>query len=224
MEYTIVRSDRRTVCIQLTKEGNVVVRAPRRCGRDYIERFVRSKSDWIVAHRQEILDRNARRDAFFLKTGEVISVCGQRLTVEIQPEGRPGIEGRRLVLTTGDMVQAGTEILRLCRTYGGPWLQTRLDNWADAMGIDYQALKLSAARSRWGSCSRDGVIRISVYLLLAPEKTIDYVLVHELAHRRHFDHSRAFWSLVQETMPDYQVQRQVLRRLQAEPLMQSLVK
>ena len=59
--------------------------------------------------------------------------------------------------------------------------QGAADAWAEEMGITYGELKCSSAASRWGSCSRDGVIRISVYLLLAPERAIDYVLIHELA-------------------------------------------
>ena len=84
------------------------------------------------------------------------------------------------------------------------------------MGISYRELKMSTAASRWGSCSRDGVIRISVYLLFAPEKAIDYVLIHELAHRKVFNHSAAFWSVVEAYMPDWKRQRQTLKELAQE--------
>ena len=81
------------------------------------------------------------------------------------------------------------------------------------MGISYRQLKLSTAASRWGSCSRDGVIRISAYLLFAPAEAIDYVLIHELSHRRVFNHSAAFWDVVETYMPDWRHWRQVLRDL-----------
>ncbi len=222
MSYTLIRSDRRTISLQLTREGRVVVRAPRRCSRSDIDEFVESKSDWIERHRRELLALNARRESFALAHGDVISLCGEQLRVELRPGRRPALVPGRLILPTGDMAAVREDILRLSRSHKRFWLQSRLDHWAGVMGIDYRELRMSSARCRWGSCSADGVIRISVFLLFAPERAIDYVLVHELAHRRHFDHGPAFWALVEQYMPDYDQQRQTLRRFQREPLVQSL--
>ena len=110
--------------------------------------------------------------------------------------------------------------MKLLSRTAQPWLKDRLDHWAAVMGIDYRELKSSTAATRWGSCTRDGVIRISAYLLMAPEKDIDYVLVHELAHRRVFAHNRAFWTLVEQYLPDWRDRRadlkQVEQRLRAQ--------
>ncbi len=224
MDYAVVRSKRKTICIQLTKEGNVVVRVPQRCANAYIEQFVRSHTDWILSHQKKLIDQSARRDAFVLKTGDSILLCGKPLILDIQPDKRPAITGDRLVLPAQEMDLSREAILKLSRERGECWLPERLDYWACMMGVTYQGLKISTARRRWGSCSREGIIRISVYLLFAPEKAIDYVLIHELAHRRHFNHSQAFWTVVAETMPDYKTQRKVLRCFQEEAFLQSLAK
>ncbi len=73
----------------------------------------------------------------------------------------------------------------------------RLDCWAGCMGVSYGDLKMSSAVRRWDSCSYSGTIRISWYLLFVPERAIDYVQIQELAHRREFDHSGAFWFIVE---------------------------
>ena len=222
MDYTVIRSDRKTVCIQLTRTGDVVVRAPRRCSNAYIQSFLEDHQDWIRRHRAQLLDRNASRDGFSLTEGMELTLCGEPFRVHIVPGLKPRLFHGQLILPDRDMDRVRKDILHLSKTYSLPWIRDRLDLWGTRMGISYQELKLSTARSRWGSCSADGVIRISVFLLFAPERAIDYVLVHELAHRRHFDHSPAFWRVVESAVPDYQDQRAVLRQYQQEPFLQSL--
>ena len=221
-EYQVIRSRRKTISLQLDRSGNVVVRAPLRCGEEYIDSFVRDHEDWIQVHRARLLEKNRRREDFSLSEGEPVSICGQTYTVHLVPGLKARIWKDQLILSDGNMDAAGEKILALARAQGKPWLRQRLDQWAEQMGIDYRDLKLSSARTRWGSCTRDGVIRISVWLLFAPERAIDYVLVHELCHRRHFDHSREFWALVARYMPDYPAQKKTLRAFQEEPFLQSL--
>ncbi len=79
------------------------------------------------------------------------------------------------------------------------------------MGLKIQSLKLSSAKMKWGSCSRDGNIRLTWRLIMAPPEIIDYVIVHELAHIRHHNHSQDFWSLVESFLPDYKVHRKWLK-------------
>ena len=222
MEYEIIRSRRKTLCLQLGEAGNVIVRAPQRCPRWYIDSFVQSKEHWILSHQAALQTRQTRRDTFSLSDGYQFSFCGESVTVQIMSGAKPILKDRVLILPEGGMEQCREYVISLLMTNGLPWLQMRLDAWSSRMGISYRTLKLSKARTRWGSCSRDGVIRISIWLLLAPVRAIDYVLVHELSHRRQFDHSPAFWAIVQQAMPDYRDQKQLLRRFQQEPLVQSL--
>jgi hypothetical protein len=95
-------------------------------------------------------------------------------------------------------------------------VRQRLDDWAKIMGISYGKVSLSGAIRRWGSCSYQGDIRISWMLLFASREAIDYVLVHELAHRREFNHSARFWAIVETYLPDWRQRRQELRQLQAQ--------
>ena len=222
MEYTVVRSSRKTLCIQLGRDGSVIVRAPRRCPGWYIQEFVNSKAGWVRTHQAVARARAEARQGYCLREGETVSICGEPFQVHLVPGLKARLHGGQMILSDGDMDRQRQAILRLAGEYGYPRLQTRLDHWAGVMGIDYQTLKRSSARTRWGSCSSDGVIRISVWLLFAPEADIDYVLVHELAHRRHFDHSPAFWALVAQVLPDYGARKRSLRAFQNTAFLQSL--
>ena len=222
--YRLIRSRRKTVALRLTAQGEVVVRAPMRCPRDYIDRFVLDHERWIRTHQETLRVRAEDRDAFLLTEGYPVSLCGETFPVGIVPGERVSIQNGTLILPAGDMDRIREDLLKLAKAHCLPLMEARLDRWARDMGVTYGELKLSNARTRWGSCSRNGVIRLSVWLLFAPDRAIDYVAVHELAHRRHFDHSPAFWAEVAKVMPDYDDQRKVLRRFQTEPFLQSLAK
>ena len=88
-------------------------------------------------------------------------------------------------------------------------LQT--ERYAAAMGLRYQSVAISSAKTRWGTCSSDGKIRYTYRLLFAPREVIDYVIVHELAHLKHMNHGKGFWALVESYIPDYKKRRKWLK-------------
>ena len=87
----------------------------------------------------------------------------------------------------------------------------RVDYYADCMGIDYGSISMRNQKSRWGSCSSVGNLNYNWKLVLMPPGVLDYVVVHELAHRREMNHSAAFWKVVATWMPDYKKYRKWLR-------------
>ena len=85
------------------------------------------------------------------------------------------------------------------------------EGWAKKMGVSFQSVSLSSAKTRWGTCSEDNKIRYAYRLLYAPRAVVEYVVVHELAHTRHKDHGKAFWGLVERYVPDYKARRKWLK-------------
>ena len=93
----------------------------------------------------------------------------------------------------------------------GPILES-LRAFAPQMGVTYGRVTIRCQKSRWGSCSSAGNLNFNCLLALAPREVLDYVVVHELAHRLHMDHSAAFWQEVEKVLPDYRVCRDWLRQ------------
>jgi len=87
-------------------------------------------------------------------------------------------------------------------------------HFAEQMGLNHGSVKVNSARTRWGSCNRNGDINFTYRLLFAPEELIDYVVVHELAHTKEMNHSERFWRIVEQTMPDYKARRKKLKEFQ----------
>ena len=89
----------------------------------------------------------------------------------------------------------------------------RLAHYVPQLGVPPPPLRLSAARTRWGSCSHRGGISLNWRLILMPLPVVDYVVAHELAHLKEMNHSPGFWSVVQQLCPDWRARRLELRQL-----------
>jgi hypothetical protein len=218
ISYELVRSNRKTLAMEITPEGKLLVRAPKRCSKGYIDAFVESKSDWVEKHLPQVQAQVRQRENFYLKTGDTLSFCGAPLRVVVNHVNMARLDLARREITLPDVpvIELRSTVEKLYRRGGLGFIQTRLAYWAQLMGISYGKVTLSGAIRRWGSCSYQGDIRISWMLLFASSEAIDYVLVHELAHRREFNHSARFWAVVETYLPDWRQRRQELRQLQAQ--------
>lgn len=97
-------------------------------------------------------------------------------------------------------------------------LPERISFWADKTGLHPKKVSISNAKKQWGSCTRQGAIRLSWRLICLPAAALDYVIVHELVHLRHFDHSSAFWTDVQTIYPETPSVRRYLKTVRAADL------
>ena len=97
------------------------------------------------------------------------------------------------------------------QTEGAAIFQQKIAGWADRMNVTYGRVTIRDQKTRWGSCSSRGNLNFNWRLLLMPEDVMDYVVVHELAHRREMNHSAAFWNIVETYLPDYRIRRQWLK-------------
>ena len=168
ISYRLIRSDRKTIAIQITPAGEVLVRCPRRFPAREAEAFVESKRDWIEAHLAKIAERPA--------------------VPALSPE-----EVRTLAR------QAAEDIPK------------RVARFAPLVGVGYSRITLRSQRSRWGSCRAKANLNFNCLLMLCPEGVRDYVVIHELCHRKELNHSARFWAEVEKICPDYTRHRKWLK-------------
>lgn len=162
--YTVIRSRRRTLAIQVCN-GEVTVRAPYFVTNDAIRRAVEEKAAWI----EKALAKN--------------------------PPVTPPTD----------------EQIAAWRAAAREYLPGRVAYYAALMGVSPTSVKVNAARRRWGSCSAAGHLNFSCRLMAYPPAVIDCVVVHELAHLRHPDHSKRFYDFVLSVMPDYRQRAALLK-------------
>lgn len=171
IEYTLIRSSRRTLALEITRDLQVIVRAPLRCPQREIDRFVDSRRDWIA---DKLALQQRRADA--------------RAAMEATPEQEVILRRRAAEL-----------------------IPQRVAYYAPLMGVTPTGIKITSARTRFGSCSGKNSLCFSWRLMLYPPAAVDYVVVHELAHIRHHNHSREFWDFVESVMPDYPARQSLLK-------------
>jgi len=128
---------------------------------------------------------------------------GQQLIVSL-PEGSS--------LNDSDVVRAVRDaIIAALRVEAKSYLPKRLSFLANKYGFSYKKVRFSHASGRWGSCTSEGTISLNIALMKLPFEQIDYVILHELAHTRHMNHSPEFWSVVSESDPNYKDHRRALK-------------
>jgi predicted metal-dependent hydrolase len=211
----------RGISLRVTLAGAVEVVAPRRYSPRTIARVLRSETEWIASAQAAVAAR--RRALPPLPTWELpqeilLPGMGARWIVVAKPlESRSVrvLSERPDVLVVAGPVANLTNCRRALRMWllrqGQVYLPSRLAAVSHGCGLPYARSTVRMARSRWGSCSRGGVISLSARLLLLPSSLVDYVLVHELCHTREPNHSPAFWRLVARYCPTYPIRRKELR-------------
>ncbi len=170
-DYTVIRTSRKTMALEITADCRVVVRAPLRTTDGAVAAFVAAHEGWLKKHLPRMQQRQAKRTAR-----------------QVTPEQEQAL--RRLAAQV---------------------IPGRVAHYSRLMGLVPTAVKITGAQKRFGSCSGRNSLCFSWRLMQYPPEAIDYVVVHELAHIRHHNHSAAFYGLIAQYMPDYPARQALLR-------------
>lgn len=208
--YILVRSDRRTLSLAVEKNGDLVARAPRRMPKADIEAFIAKKSRWIL--QKQALQRARNASVPSLADGAILPFLGGSLTLRLA-DVPVAVEDRgTLLLPRQSPPHQALRIWLLNQAKA--LLQPLAARQGEAMGLQPNAFRFSVPRTRWGSMNSSGTMMLNAALLLCPPSLAEYVIVHELAHLRHPNHSSAFWALVERWAPDYREKRHWLKQHQ----------
>lgn len=206
LKPVIIRSRRKTLSLIIMPDGQIVVRAPLHTPDQLIEAVIIEKRDWIHKKQQSFLERNARqRPIHQYLEGEEFLYLGSAYSLHWVDRSSPRLtlEDRRFCLSLDASKQARDIFMDWYRTQAREVFTMRAAEYGKIMGLQHKALRISSARTRWGSCSSLGTLSFTWRLVLAPLPIIDYVVVHELAHLKEANHSKRFWQIVKSILPDY---------------------
>lgn len=207
LSYALKRSARRrSVGLRIGGDG-LTVTLPARAPLAEAERVIRLKADWILRHLQAPKPQAAQ-----LAAGSTILWQGQPRTL-LAGASRARLEADTLALAAPDEPDALAQALtRFCQRAARPYFLQRVEVWQQRMDLHPRRVLLSSARTRWGSCTSAGDVRLSWRLMQAPPEVIDYVIIHELAHLAEMNHSPRFWAIVAAACPGWKLQRDWLKQ------------
>ena len=209
----IVRSKRKTFSIEVERDGSLVVRAPMKASMKSITGMVRTKSRWIARKQHQALEKYGSIAPKRFVKGERFLYLGNPYPLMIGNATNPPLtfDNMNFLLSDEYVAKARESFIDWYRQQARSVISERVQRYSSPSDIRYGKLKITNAQKRWGSCSARGNLCFSWRLAMAPREVIDYVIVHELAHIEHKDHSRQFWDRVERVLPDYRSRRKWLK-------------
>lgn len=207
--YTLKRSSkRRSIGLRIDDRG-LTVSMPRQASERWLNEVLQDRAGWVV----EKLDGWQARKPELPQwaDGEIIPYLGEILTLRVGLWVASASQCADELLVHGDAVRIEKLVEKWYRQQAISLFAARVAYYAPMLNVLPDTIKLSTAKTRWGSCTSAGTVRLNLQLIKLPQYLIDYVVVHELAHLREMNHSAAFWRVVGSACPDYAKLRRELK-------------
>lgn len=219
--YEIIRSKRKTISIAIAVGGKVTVKIPLRATKADVTKLLENKGDWIYnAYKKQV---TRQRGGIEVKEGAIIPLLDRtfRLHIVCNPArhtaGISVVEGVQYSQEVKDLLVVETPltdsdfIIECLESWykknARNIITMRVEHYAKVMRITYGRISIRSQKSRWGSCSSAGNLNFNWHLVMMPSKILDYVVIHELAHRIEMNHSKQFWGIVSNICPEYKLRK-----------------
>ena len=200
-DYCIIRSKRKTLSISVSVDNKITVRCPYTMQNSDIETFINSKSQWVL---KVLAENNLKRaDNESILNFREILIGGQKF---------PLVFGERNKIDGGTVyVKNVSSIKKILVKYFAGELKSFAEQISTQVKLQATDFSIRSYKSRWGCCDKKGVITFNCLLIMLPRYLQRYVIIHELCHTVHFNHSQKFWSLVAKFEPEYKFCRKNLK-------------
>ncbi len=218
MDFQVIWSDRVTTAIQVTKDGDVIVKAPRSMSKKDIKKLLWENEAWIEKKKQEVAQERELYPPKRWQQGELFYLVGNPYPLVIK---ETPFSDAAYIVFKDEQIQISTPykdpdfirevMLDFYMKNAQQILPGRVEAYNEYLKLPVNKIVVKEQKTRWGSCTARGNINLNWKLVMADVKIIDYVVVHELCHFYEMNHSDAFWRNVGRILPDYKERRQWLK-------------
>lgn len=205
----IIWSNRKTLALSVDSFGRLIVRAPKRFPKQRIFAFIQEKETWILRKKAERQGAGIQLPPENLN-GYTLLLLGKQCKIYVVQTAKVGYDAENNAIYLPEK-NPRERLIQWLKNNAKRILSEVTERTAKTMGTTYKSVRITSAKSRWGSCSGEDAIRYSFRLIYAPKEVIEYVVVHELAHTKHKNHSKAFWAEVATYVPDWKNKRKWLK-------------
>ncbi len=211
--HQIIRSKRKTLSIEIKPDGRLIVRAPQAASDAHIRSMVAAKADWIRKTRARLARQYPNLKPKTFTPGEKFWFLGEQYPLTLTDRQRPPLDLEGSFLLSRAAQDRAKEIfIEWYREETRAITQRLIKGYTKQYGFRVRQVRITSARTRWGSCSSKHTLNFTYRLCMAPLPIIEYVVIHELVHLKIHNHSQAFWKAVAELDPDFQAHRAWLKR------------
>lgn len=218
MDYQLKRNSKSSrLSISLKTNGEIIVTAPKLIPKFFIDKFVKDNQTWIKKQKQKIKNKLKFIDE------KSIYIFGKKYSIEFKETLGPSkvtTRANKLTIELHKTTQPNnfnpnnppTVLTRFLKNTAQHYILNRTNLLANKMNLTYKKISFKTQKTRWGSCSSAGNLNFNLKLIHFEPKIIDYVIIHELSHLEHMNHSKNFWQLVEKYDPEYRLNRGWLKR------------
>ena len=201
MGYEVIRSRRRRryISTRVAPDGKVQILVPYGTSDEQIRDVIAKNKDWIDRQVEAAKSKGTERSDALSAPPDELPLMGKMLPVSHEPPY--GLRSHRFHVPDVPLSELTDYLSRLYRSLAEPMLTERTYDLARQHGFSIMSVTVRTAHTRWGSCSSRKKISLSWRLIAAPPEAIDYVIIHELCHTLHMDHSKEFWAEVDRIVP-----------------------
>ncbi|WDV44645.1 SprT family zinc-dependent metalloprotease [Clostridiaceae bacterium M8S5] len=207
----IIESKRRTISLVINDKADLLIRCPMGTDIEYLKDIVIKKADWIKKKQEKVKMYNKKYQSYGFIDGAKMLFLGEEYTLKASHDAKEvTINGENIVFPCGNS-NIHHIMVEWYKQKANQIILSRVRDLSISLGIIYKTVKISHAKSRWGSCSSKKSLNFSWRLVFAPIYIIDYVIVHELMHTIELNHSKRFWALVKKEIPHYHLCKKWLK-------------
>lgn len=214
MKYTLIQTPhRRTVSIRISDQSEVIVRASTNVSKLKIDEIVSKHHPWIEKQLQKTAVQMQIRKATSFENTNKFYYLGKIYPLKIIPSRSRSIKfDDAFISPTEDRIKLRRYLTKWYKIQAEIYLKFTTLNHADKYNFKFSSIKILGARKRLGSCTSRNEIRLTWRLILAPPQIVDYVILHELTHTKHHNHSRQFWNELSKIHSTYKEDRTWIRK------------
>lgn len=200
----IIRSKRKSFCIEINDEGKIILRVPDRAKDGEIKNFVNKHKDWIEKKLKVIENRKIKYKPKKFIQGEEFLFLGKFYKLNIVENKSSKFYFNNGFYLSKDYLDRAYELFKnFYKERAKKIISKRVEFYGTKYGFKYSKIKITSSKKRWGSCTGKGNLNFTYRLSMAPIKVIDYVVAHELIHLIDKTHKKNFYEKVKEILPDY---------------------
>lgn len=204
-------SNRKSLAVSISGNGEIVVKAPVGCPMTIIEKFLDDKKSWIESKLAKFSDKH-EKFADIINYKKLLILGNSYYGYSSEKFKKIKLEEDRILIPktiTPDKLHK--KITKWYHSYADDFLLPRTTKIADMIGLKPTSIKCTGSRGRWGACNSNGELFLNWRCIMLPPELIDYVIVHELSHLLELNHSPKFWAVVEKVLPDYKLRRKRLK-------------
>jgi predicted metal-dependent hydrolase len=222
IEYTIHYAKRKTATIIVYPYKDVEIIVPENTSLEKTKKLIKKKSSWIIK-KIDFFNQIAEYDATKeYVEGETILYLGRQYRIKIintENETFVKLKGKYLEIVFNKKFRTKYEEKKYVKTLVINWYKKQAEKnikkslviYSKKLGLDLPIFKIKNQIKRWGSCTSKDILNFNLKIMMAPKYQFDYVIVHELCHIKHKNHSNKFWNLVGKVLNDYELRKEQLK-------------